>query len=74
MVRTPLASCQGWIDDTRTGSNTRPASAPSVSGAYGGRHTVVPTWAMVSPRASAMAATVLTVSSLPCEGPMVAVV
>ena len=71
---TPLASCQGWIDDTRTGSKIRPPSAPSVIGAYGGRQTVVPTSSIVSPRASASTATVLTVSSLPCAGPIVAVV
>ena len=51
----------------------RPAR-PSVTGAYGGRHVVVPVSAMVLPVAWVTIATVLTSSSLPWVGPMVAVV
>ena len=70
----PLASCQGCSTLTLVGSLIRPASAPNEIGAYGGRHTVVPTSAIVSFRASASTATVLTVSSFPWLGPIVAVV
>ena len=45
-----------------------------MTGTYGGRHVVVPVWAMDWRVARATIATVLTVSSLPCTGPMVAVV
>ena len=70
----PCSSCQVCIGDLRTGSRSAPARAPSVTGAYGGRQVVVPVSAISAPVASAITATVLTVSSLPCAGPIVAVV
>ncbi len=45
-----------------------------MTGTYGGRQVVVPVSAIERPVARATTATVLTVSSLPCSGPMVAVV
>ncbi len=57
-----------------TGSKIRPARAPSVTGAYGGRQVVVPISAIGRPVTSARIATTLTISSLPWVGPMVAVV
>src|SRR5215467_8502794 len=62
------------MGEYRTGSNAWPARAPRVTGAYGGRQVVVPVSPIVAPVARATAATVLTVSSLPWTGPMVAVV
>jgi hypothetical protein len=62
------------MGENRIGSYPRPASAPRVIGAYGGRHTVVPVLSMVEPLASARTATRLTVSSFPWAGPIVAVV
>src|SRR5207237_1003937 len=47
---------------------------PKVTGTYGGRQVVVPLSAIEAPVAAATTATVLTVSSFPCSGPIVAVV
>ncbi len=62
------------MGERRTGSSSRPASAPRVMGAEGGRHVVVPVAAIVDLVALAWIATALTTSSLPWMGPIVAVV
>ena len=58
-------SCQSCRADLRVGSNMRPASAPSVIGANGGRQIVVPISFRSTFVASARTAAALTVSSLP---------
>ncbi len=62
------------MGEYRTGSKEGPASAPKLTGAYGGRQVVVPVSAIEEPVAEATTATALTASSLPCRGPMVVVV
>ena len=61
----PLASCQSCNADLRVGSNIRPAKAPSVTGANGGRQIVVPIYFKSTFVALARTAAALTVSSFP---------